>query len=156
MLDSILEAVSQLKIFTLVSGIGILLVGFFLLIKCREFSWENPNTRKIGFFYRMSSWDTFGLACCFIKLFLVISFIFTKCNVQLLHIFVFVILKLCYIIHRRSVKGLVMEIGLAMLSVIVMIIMSLLYNYLHDIIFNKKISQMNRKSFVHLDKYSIN
>ena len=139
MLDSILEAIAQLKIFTLVSGIGIVITGVVLLIICKEFSWDSPNRKHIGFFYRMSTWDTFGLSCCFIKLFLAISFLITQCNVENIHIFVFVVLKLCYISLRRSLKGIIMDIGLAILSVIVMIIMGLLYNYLNDIIFDLKI-----------------
>lgn len=139
MLDSILEAITQLKIFTLVSAIGIVVTGVVLLFICKDFYWESPNRKHIGFFYRMSTWDTFGLSCCFIKFFLVISFLITGCNVENIHIFIFVVLKLCYIIHRRSLKGIIMDIGLAILSVIVMIIMGLLYNYLHDIMFDFKI-----------------
>ena len=43
MLDSILEAVMQLKTFILVSGIGIVFVGVFLLISCSKFDWNKRN-----------------------------------------------------------------------------------------------------------------
>ena len=140
MLDSILEAISQLKIFILVAGLGIVVTGVVLLFVCKDFALDGSNKKHIGFFYRMSTWDIFGISCCFIKIFLVLSLLVSKCNIEPIHIFIFVLLKLCYIIHRHSLKGLVMDIGLAVLSIAVMIIMSLLYNYLNDIIFDYRIA----------------
>ena len=140
MLDSILEAIMQLKTFIFVSAIGIILVGFFLLIVCNKFSWNSSRRRFIGFFYAMKTWDVFGVSTCFIKIFLTVSFLVTKGQISLLHIVIFVILKLCYIIHRRSLRGMVLDIGLTLVSIIIMVIMNLLYNYLNDIIFDIKIA----------------
>lgn len=155
MLDSILETISQLKIFVIVSGIGILIVGLLLLILCNKFSWNSWRRKIIGFFYRMGTWDALGLSCCFIKVFLVISFFVSMGRVELIHIFIFVLLKLCYLINKRTAKGLVMDIGLTIISVIVMIIMGLLYNYLNDIIFDVKISAIMWLLGVLLCLYSV-
>lgn len=140
MLDSILEAITQLKTFILVAGAGILVVGATLLIICNKFSWNSYRRKFIGFFYRMNTWDVFGLSCCFIKIFLAISFLVAKGQVEVLHIVIFVVLKLCYIVHKHSVKGLLTDIGLTAISIIVMIIMNLLFNYLNEIIFDVRIS----------------
>ena len=140
MLDSILEAIIQLKTFICVSAIGILLVGFFLMIICNKFSWDSKRRKCIGFFYAMKTWDVFGLSVCLIKIFLTVSFLVSKGQINILHILIFIVLKICYIIHRRSLRGIVLDIGLTLVSVIIMVIMNLLYNYLNDIIFDIKIA----------------
>ena len=43
MLDSVLEAIMQLRTFILVSGIGIVLIGVYLLFRCRKFDWNRKN-----------------------------------------------------------------------------------------------------------------
>ena len=48
MLDSILEAISQLKIFILVAGLGIIITGVVLLIVCKDFALDGTN--KISVF----------------------------------------------------------------------------------------------------------
>lgn len=140
MLDSILEAFVELKSFILVSGIGIVLVGIFLLIFCRKFSWTGKNLKAIGFFYNLSVWDTIGLACCFIKVFLIISLLVDAGKVDLIHMVIFVILELCYIIHRRSFRGVLLDFILCSVSIIVMNIMNMLYHYLNEIIYDTKIA----------------
>ncbi len=155
MLDSILEAITQLKTFIMVSAIGILCVGIILLIVCNKFSWDSKRRKFIGFFYRMGTWDTFGISCCLIKIFLTISFMVTKGRIELLQIIIFVILKICYIIHRKSVRGIVMDIGLTLVSIIVMVIMNMLYHYLNDIIFDAKIAVIIGVLGVLLCLYSI-
>ena len=139
MLDNILEATTQLKTFIMVSAIGMLVVGVILLISCRKFAWNSRNRRTIGFFYAMDTWDIFGLSSCMLKLFLAISFLVGKGLVEFLHIVIFIVLELCYILYKHKLKGLLADIGLAVVSVIVMVIMQLLYNYLHDIIFDMKV-----------------
>ena len=73
MLDSILEAIAQLKTFIFVSGVGILLLGFMLIIACSKCSWSSRRRKTIGFFYAMNTWDIFGFSSCMLKIFLAIS-----------------------------------------------------------------------------------
>lgn len=140
MLDSVLEALMQLKTFILVSGIGIALVGVFLLVFCRKFSWTGKNLKTIGFFYNLSVWDTVGISCCFMKIFLIFSILITTGNAEFIHIIIFGILELCYIIHRRSFKGVLLDIVLCVVSVIVMNIMNMLHHYLNEILYDTKIA----------------
>lgn len=140
MLDSVLEALMQLKTFILVSGIGIVVVGISLLLYCRKFSWTGKNLKTIGFFYNLSVWDTVGLSCCFMKVFLIISILITTGKVDLIHMIIFGVLELCYIIHRRSFKGVLLDIVLGLVSVIVMSIMNMLHHYLNEILYDMKIA----------------
>lgn len=140
MLDSILEAITQLKTFILVSGIGILLVGIFLLISCNKFSWNSKRRKLIGFFYNLQTWDVIALSCCFIKIFLAISFLIMVGRIETVHIIIFVILKIFFIIHRFNKKTIVMDAGLTIVSVIMMLIMNMLCHYLNDIIFDIRIA----------------
>ena len=140
MLDSVLEAVMQLKTFILVSGIGIVLIGVYLLICCSKFDWNRKNLKLIGFFYNLSVWDTVGISCCFMKIFLIISILITTGKVEMIHMIIFGVLEVCYIIHRRSVKGLMLDLVLCIVSVIVMNIMNMLHHYLNEIVFDVKIA----------------
>ncbi len=140
MLDSVLDAVLQLRTFILISGIGIVLVGVFLLIACRKFSWNGKNLKLVAFFYDLKVWDTIGLACCFVKIFLIISVLITTGYAEMIHIIVFCVLEALYLIHRRSFKGVMLDLVLSMVSVIVMGIMNMLHNYLNDIVYDIKIA----------------
>lgn len=140
MLDSIFEAVMQLRTFILVSGIGIVVVGLFFLLRCRTFDWNKRNLKEIGFFYNLSVWDTVGVACCFVKVFLIFSILITMGKVDIIHMIIFGILEICYIVHRRSIQGVLLDVVLCTVSVIVMNIMNMLHHYLKDIVFDIRIA----------------
>ena len=140
MLDSILEAVMQLRTFILVSGIGIVVVGLFFLLRCRTFDWNKRNLKEIGFFYNLSVWDTVGVACCFVKVFLIFSILITMGKVDIIHMIIFGILEICYIVHRRSIQGVLLDVVLCTVSVIVMNIMNMLHHYLKDIVYDIRIA----------------
>lgn len=140
MLDSVLEAIMQLRTFILVSGIGIVLIGLYLLIRCRKFDWNKKNLKLMGFFYNMSVWDTVGISCCFMKIFLIFSILITTGKVEIIHMIIFGILEVCYIIHRRSAKGIMLDVVLSIVSIIVMNIMNMLHHYLNEIVYDIRIA----------------
>ena len=140
MLDSVLDAFMQLKTFILVSGIGIVLTGIYFLLRCRTFDWNKRNLKEIGFFYNLSVCDTVGVSCCFVKMFLIVSILITLGKVDVIHMIIFGILELCYIIHRRSVKGVMLDFVLCVVSIIVMNIMNMLHHYLYEIVFDMRIT----------------
>ncbi len=140
MLDSVLEAIMQLRTFILVSGIGIVLIGVYLLFRCRKFDWNGNNLKLIGFFYNLSVWDTVGIACCFMKVFLIISILITTGKVEMIHMIIFGVLEICYIIHRRNPKGILLDLVLSIVSIIVMSIMNMLHHYLNEIVYDMKVA----------------
>ena len=140
MLDSVLEAIMQLRTFILVSGIGIVLISLYLLIRCRKFDWNKKNLKLMGFFYNMSVWDTVGISCCFMKIFLIFSILITTGKVEIIHMIIFGILEVCYIIHRRSAKGIMLDVVLSIVSIIVMNIMNMLHHYLNEIVYDIRIA----------------
>ena len=142
MLDSVLEAIMQLRMFILVSGIGILLIGIYLLIRCRKFDWNKKNLKLIGFFYNLSVWDTVGISCCFMKIFLIISIMITTGKTDIIHMIIFGILEICYIIHRRSTKGIMLDLILSLVSIIVLNIMNMLHHYLNEIVYDFKVASV--------------
>ena len=142
MLDSVLDAFMQLRTFILVSGIGIVLVGVYFLLRCSKFDWNKRNIKEIGFFYNLSVWDTGGVACCFVKVFLVFSLLISMGKVDLIHMIIFGVLEICYIVHRRSIKGILLDFVLCTVTIIVMNIMNMLYNYLNDIVFDIRIASV--------------
>ena len=139
MLDSVLDAFMQLRTFILVSGIGIVLVGVFFLLRCSKFDWNKRNLKEIGFFYNLSVWDTVGVACCFVKVFLIVSILISFGKVDVIHMIIFGILEICYIVHRRSLKGVMLDFVLCTVTIIVMNIMNMLHHYINDIVFDIRI-----------------
>ena len=140
MLDSVLDAFMQLKTFILVSGIGIVLTGLFFLFRCRNFDWIKKNLKEIGFFYNLSVWDTVGVSCCFVKVFLIESILITLGKEDVIHMVIFGILEICYVIHRRNIKGVMLDFVLCVVSKIVMNIMNMLHHYLYEIVFDMRIT----------------
>lgn len=140
MLDSILETVETLKVFILVSGIGILLVGLFLLLCCSKFSWNGKNLKIMGFFYNLKVWDTIGLSVCFMKIFLIISILITTGLAEKLHMIIFGILEAGYLMHRKNFKGVFLDLVLCAVSFIVMVIMNMLHHYLYEIVYDIRIA----------------
>lgn len=155
MLDSMLEAIMQLKTFIVVSGIGILLIGIVLLLLCNKFSWSSSRRKVIGLFYHMKTWDVIGISCCFIKIFLTVSFLVTAGQIETIHIIIFIILKLWFLIHRLSKKGLLLDIGLTIVSIVMMIIMNMLHHYLQDVIFDAGIASVMWVLGILLCMYSV-
>ena len=140
MLDSVLDAFMQLRTFILVSGIGIVLVGVFFLLRCSKFDWNKRNLKEIGFFYNLSVCDTVGVACCFVKVFLIVSILISFGKVDVIHMIIFGILEICYIVHRRSLRGVMLDFVLCTVTIIVMNIMNMLHHYINDIVFDIRIA----------------
>lgn len=134
-----ISGVVQLKMFLIVTLAGGLLTGVVLYLLCSSFSWETRRRKLIGFFFQMSWWDTLGLACCFVKVFLFLSIILDLGTVEPVHIITYLLLELGYLIHRRSFDGVPADVLLGMVSAGVLLIMNMLSHYLAEIVFDKKI-----------------
>ena len=61
-------------------------------------------------------------------------------KVDIIHMIIFGILEICYIVHRRSIQGVLLDVVLCTVSVIVMNIMNMLHHYLKDIVFDIRIA----------------
>ena len=139
MLNQVINIVTELRIFLIVCAVVSIAMGGFLLIFCRKFSFDGKNLKTIGFFYRMGICDTLALAVGIAKVCLFISFFITVGKVSVSHIGAYVILHVVYIIHRRDVKGLMGDVFSGIATCGVISIMGMLYNYLHDVIFDWRI-----------------
>ena len=53
---------------------------------------------------------------------------------------IFGILEICYVIHRRNIKGVMLDFVLCVVSIIVMNIMNMLHHYLYEIVFDMRIT----------------
>lgn len=139
MLDQVINIVAELRIFLIVCAVVSIAMGGFLLIFCRKFSFDGKNLKTIGFFYRMKTWDTLALAVGIAKVCLFISFFITVGKVSSAHIGAYIFLHVTYIIHRRDIKGLFGDVFSGVATCGVMSIMGMLYNYLHDVMFDWRI-----------------
>ena len=139
MLNQVINIGAELRMFLIVCAVVSIAMGGFLLIFCRKFSFDGKNLKTIGFFYRMKTWDTIALAVGIAKVCLFISFFITVGKVSNAHIGTYIFLHVIYVIHRRDIKGLVGDVFSGVATCGVMAIMGMLYNYLHDVIFDWRI-----------------
>ena len=139
MLNQVINIVEELKMFLIVCVVVSVAMGGFLLIFCRKFSFDGKNLKTVGFFYRMKVWDTIVLAIGVAKVCLFISLFITLGKVSGAHIGAYICLHIVYIIHRRDIKGLMGDVFSGVATCGVMSIMGMLYNYIHDVIFDWRI-----------------
>ena len=139
MLDKIVDSVVDLKMFIIVTAAATVIIGFFLLFYCRKFSFDGNNVKSVGFFYQLSRWDTLGLAVSLVKVCLFVSLIMMRGNVKNIHIAVYVMLHVLYMLHKRSLKSLPADLITGVATAGVMSIMGMLFNYLRDVIFDWRI-----------------
>ncbi len=140
MLNSIVSNIMQLRGFILVAAMGSLVVGAYLLLRCHSFSWSGRNRKIVGFFYQMGYRDLTGLAASLLKVFLMVSILVAGGRVELIHIGVFLMLELCFLARRRSVKNVVTDVAVGAISAGVLLVVSMLYHYLHEIYFDRRIA----------------
>lgn len=139
MFDRIIDLVIDLRIFIIVTVVVTVMIGTFLLIYCRKFSFDGKNIKTIGFFYHMKVLDTLALAIAIAKVCLFISLFVTLGKVCNIHIAVYILLHLIYMIHRRDIKSLPADIFIGVTTCGVMSITGVLYNYLRDVMFDWRI-----------------
>ena len=155
MLNNIIAYIMQLRAFILTSAIGILMTGMVLLWQCRRFSWQGRRRKFIGFFYKQKQLDTIGLSCCILKVFLLFSVIVTLGRVEMIHVGIFILLELCYLMRKRSIKNVLTDVVTGIISTVVLLVMSMLYHYLQEIVYDKRILCLVMMLAVLLCIYSI-
>lgn len=138
-MNDIITGIIELKIFIIVAAIGTLLCGAYLLLKCRNFQWEGKSRKWIGFFYELKLADSVPLAVTLLKFFLLFSILITGGHVELVHIILYLILEILYLGWRGTTKGLLTDIVMGVVTAGVLVVMQMLYHYLHEIIMDGKI-----------------
>lgn len=139
MLDKIVDSVGDLKMFIIVTAVATVIMGVFLLVYCRKFSFEGKNIKTVSFFYSMKVWDTIALAVSAAKVCLFVALIITGGNVKTIHIIVYVVLHVIYMVHKKNIKQLPGDLFTGVATCGVMSIMGMLYNYLIDVVFDWRI-----------------
>ena len=139
MLDEVIGQIILLKPTIITTTIGTILTISFLLFGSRRFSWNARNVGLIGFFYEISAKECILLALCMLKLFLVISMLFTKTKIAVVHIFFFGILVLLYNILRHQFKEMMISIFNGVIIMGVLYVAMFLISYLRNVLFDIKI-----------------
>ena len=138
-MEAIVEQLILLKSFIITSAVGTLFITVFMLILCRKFSWSNKNIRLIGFFYDASMADSVTLAVCASKLFLVISILFSKGRISLIHICFFGLLVLIYNVCRHNIKDMGVSLFNGLVIMGVLYVSNFLISYITEVLFDIKI-----------------
>lgn len=140
MLENILKQIMLMRSFIVIAAVGTLLLTVLCLVYCRKFSWNSSNLKLMGFFYDMGMADTFVLAVCVLKLFLVISLLFSKGRIENIHIYFFGILVLVYNLFNRRLKDVIVSIFNGAIIMGVLFVANLLLSYLREILFDIRIA----------------
>lgn len=140
MLENIVEQIMLLKSMIVIAAVGTIALTVFCLIYCRKFSWTSSNLKLLGFFYGMDMADTFVLAVCMLKLFLVISLLFSKGRIELIHIYFFGVLVIVCNFFNRKLKGVFVNLFNGAIIMGVLFVSNLLLSYLREILFDVKIA----------------
>lgn len=140
MLENILEQIMLLKSFIIVAAVGTIALTTFCLVYCRKFSWKSSNVKLVGFFYGMDMSDIFVLAACMLKLFLVISLLFSKGRIENIHILFFGMLVIVCSLFNRSLKNVLVSLFNGAIIMGVLFVSNLLLSYLREILFDVKIA----------------
>lgn len=140
MLENIVEQLILMKSFIVIATAGTVVMVILCLLFCRKFSWNTSNLKLIGFFYDMSMADTFVLAVCMLKLFLVISLLFTQGRIDMIFIYFFGVLVLVYNLFNRKLKDAVVSLFNGAIIMGVLFVSNLLLSYLREILFDFKIA----------------
>ena len=138
-MEAIIEQLILLKSFVVIATAGILVITALFLVFCRHFSWDEKNIRAIGFFYDSSISDTVTLATCILKLFLVISILFTKGRIELIHICFFGVLVIVYNLCRHNLKDMGVSLFNGVVIMGVLYVSNFLLSYLREVLFDVKI-----------------
>lgn len=139
MFDDIISNILQLKLFIITAASGALLTGISLLVICRKFEWNARNRKFIGFLYGLSVRDTVSVAMALLKFFLLVSVVISGGNASFICVCVFLVLEAGYLVNRKSCKGLITDIVLGAITVCALVVMNMLYSYLHEIIYDGRI-----------------
>lgn len=139
-MDAFLEQLILLKSFVIIAAIGTLGITIFFLIACKSFSWNGKNIRLIGFFYEASMAESVTLATCALKLFLVLSLLFTKGRIATIHICFFGVLVLVYNICRHNIKDMGVSLFNGVVIMGVLYVSNFLISYLNEVLFDPKIA----------------
>lgn len=140
MLENILEQIMLLKSLIVIAAVGTIALTIFCLVYCRKFSWRSSNLKLIGFFYGMDMSDIFVLAACMLKLFLVISLLFSKGRIENIHILFFGVLVILCSFFNKGLKNVLVSLFNGAIIMGVLFVSNLLLSYLREILFDIKIA----------------
>lgn len=140
MIEAIVEQMILLKSMIIVAAVSTIILTILCLVYCRRFSWESSNMKLIGFLYDMNMSDTFVLAVCMLKLFLVVSLLFNKGRIEIVHIAFFGVLVLIYNLSRRKIKDAAVSLFNGTVIMAVLFVSNLLLSYLREVLFDIKIA----------------
>lgn len=139
MIETIIEQIILLKPMLITTAIGTVIILTILLVSSRKFSWNNWNLRVIGFFYDSKMTDSVLLSICLVRFFLVISILFIKGRLEIVHIIFYGMLILVYNIIRHRFKEMLVSIFNGVLIMGILYVSGFLISYVENVYYDIKI-----------------
>lgn len=140
MLEEVVNQIVALKMVIICSAVTTLLLTVFSLVICRVFSWKGKNIKLVGFFYDLSVFDTIALGTCIMKVFVIVSLLFSGGRIEPVQIMAYAVLVLAYNFCRLDVKEFLPSIVNGAIIVGVLIVANMLSSYLREVLFDMRIA----------------
>ena len=140
MVEQVVEQIIALKAVIICSAVATLLVTAVSLLFCRVFSFRGKNIKLMGFFYNMTTADTIALATCIMKLFVVLSMIFSGGRIQPVQIAAYGTLVVLFVICRHKIREIVPTLVNGAIIIGVLIVVNMLTSYLREVLFDMRIA----------------
>lgn len=140
MAEDIVKQIMLLRNFIITTAVGTLLLTAAFFVCSRQFSFRRQNMKLMGFLFDMRMRDTFMLSASLLKVFFVLSLLFSGGKIERIHVLFFGILAIgC---NFGGKKGKDMLVGLFNGAVMtgVLFVAGLLSSYLRDVLFDFKIA----------------
>jgi len=139
MLDAVIGQIILLKPTIITAAIGTLIVLFTLLFVGKRFSWNATNVGIIGLFYESTYHESILMAVCLIKIFLVLSMLFSGTRLSMVHLVMYGALVVIYNVIRHSIKEVMISLFNGAIIIGVLYISMFLLSYLKEVLFDVKI-----------------
>ncbi|HOO79713.1 MAG TPA: hypothetical protein PLQ04_04940 [Lachnospiraceae bacterium] len=139
-MEAVVEQLILLKPMIITTAAGTILLGVVMFFLCSQFSFQEKNQKLMGFFFDMSISDSIIIAVCLLKLFLVLSLMFSKGRIEIIHIALFGVLVIVYNIFLHKWKEAMISLVNGAVIMGVLIVVKFLVSYLTEILFDIRIA----------------
>lgn len=155
MLELIIQNLMDLRSAIITTAAGIIVVGLALYIIVSRFGFEKRNLKVIGIFYDMQVSQTLILDFALLRFLLILSFVFTACNVKTIHMVYFGFLSILGLVFKKGFRNNMIHIINAIVMEGILFVMSLLKGYITTVYMDWKIAVILGLLLVVLIMYSI-
>lgn len=140
MVEEVIKQIMLLRNFIITAAVGTLLLMSAFFVCSRRFSFRRQNLKLMGFLFEMRMRDTFMLSASLLKVFFVLSLLFSGGKIERIHILFFGILAIGCNFGGKKGKDMLVGLFNGIVMTGVLFVAGLLSSYLRDVLLDFKIA----------------